>query len=215
MKGRGARRQNKQCDFQSEPLSTADISSFSELRNAYTGRDGAPDYTRITVKMNPDYITQASHQRLVLLRKLRCAPVTTLMLCRFSTQIDLERLYLLRPCIPLRQACWKSFDAGMQSQAEQRDAQPLCDAVEQPQRAVLESLATGKRRQQTQLTRAFRKQYLCDRRALSPAVLPVRVHSNTRNNRGGAGTPAMCTLCGKPRKGTHGRTGCPFGEPSS
>ena len=66
---------------------------------------------------------------------------------------------------PTNASLLKSFDARIQSQAERLDAQVLCNALEQQQRAVLESLSTEKHRQQTQLNRAFRKQYLCDRRA--------------------------------------------------
>ena len=106
----------------------------------------------------------------------------------------------------------KRYDADLSAAAEHRDAHLVNQAIQHqmgqsPQAKQIEAWAHA---------RAARMQHLKKQRTLRQAAMPaadvphkpVKVHA-TRNNRGGAGTSHVCKMCGEPRKGTHGRTGCP------
>lgn len=96
------------------------------------------------------------------------------------------------------------------SQQEQMAVSATCNATQQKPTAV-SALAPNEQTDQTPAQRrADRKQHLLDQRALQPYPYLTKKHSTFKNDRGGAGIPAKCRLCGQPRLGTHGGTGCPF-----
>ena len=103
----------------------------------------------------------------------------------------------------------KSFDARVAAETERRAGQTLSAAMEYE---VAEAPHV-RARQVATTRRAECKQRLGDKRSSRPVVAPVEPREYKANNRGGRNTQPCCTICGRLKKGTHPRSGCPFVAP--
>ena len=106
----------------------------------------------------------------------------------------------------------KSFDNKLALKAEQDKAFVLNNAINAVKTDQEARYQRGLDQVKWRKARAACKQRLVAQRAKLPAASTARAAFKVfpaKNNRGGAGTCHVCTICGQPRKGTHGRTGCP------
>ncbi len=102
----------------------------------------------------------------------------------------------------------KSFDAKLATATELRDATTLCAAIAHEELTI----SREKCKQAAKAKRAARMAVLRQHR-IAGGNVPASRRSlpYSANKRGGRGTTADCSVCGQPRKGTHGKltTDCP------
>ena len=103
----------------------------------------------------------------------------------------------------------KSFDIKLALKAEQDKAFVLNNAMEAAKADEASSFQSTLNQAKWKQARAACMQRLRAQRAQLPVASAIVKVYPAKNKRGGAGTCHICKDCGEPRKGSHGRSGCP------